>query len=148
MSSFRLGRIIALLAGAFVVGIAIAAAVLSFTLSRAPVPMHVRWKGGISASERVALEQRFHLQDPVQTAATTWAYHLADTSTDNIRAIIQHPQVDDTEDLNRIKFRPRFSNDRDRRLIFFSVVGGGVIAVALFATLMMSNPDWFRTTRP
>jgi hypothetical protein len=148
MSSFRLGRIVAFLAVAFVVGIGVAAAILSFTLSRAPVPMHIRWKADVAAAERVALEQRFQLLDPVQTAPTTWAYHLADTSTDNIRAIIQSPRVDDTEDLNRIKFRPRFSNDRQRRLIFFSVVGGGIIAVALFGTLLMSNPDWFRTTTP
>ena len=143
MNSLRLGRIVAFLGVAFVIGTGLAAVVLSSTLSRDPVPMHVRWKPGTTDSDRAALEQRFHLRDGVATEQNTWAYHLADTSTDNIRAIIQHPQVEDTADLNRIKFRPRFSYDRERRLIFFSVVGGAIVAVGLLATLFMSNPDWF-----
>jgi hypothetical protein len=147
MSNLRLGRIAAVLAAAFVVGAPVAALVLSSTLSRAPVPMHIRWKAGTNATDRVDLERRFHLLDGVYTERNTWAYHLADPSTDNIRAIVQHPAVEDTEDLNRIRFRPRFSYDRERRLVFFSIIGGGVVAIGLLATLLMSNPGWFMTVR-
>jgi hypothetical protein len=128
-----------------VAGLAIAAAtagVLSRTMWNGPVPIHVRWKSGTSDAERVALEQRFHLTDGVVTEGTTRAYLLADLSTDNIRALVQHPSVDDTADVNRIRFRPRFSNDRQRRLIFFPVVAGGVGAVAILGLLIGSRSRW------
>ena len=131
MSSFRPGRALGVLAIAFVVIAAAAAAILSLTLSRDPVPMHVRWAPGTTDAERAALEQQFHLTEGVVTEGRTRAYHLTDTSTDNIRAIIQHPKVEDTSDLNRIRFRPAFKYDRQRRLIFFSVVTGAIGALVV-----------------
>ena len=115
----------------FVAGAAVVAVVLWFALPGGPVPIHVRWTSNTTDAQRAALEQRFHLTNGEVTEGTTRAYQLADTSTDNIRSLVQNPNVDDTADLNRLKFRPRFSNDRARQIPFFSVLGG--LAGAAFA---------------
>ena len=148
MPALQPARILGVLVGAFVVIAAAAAGILSLTLSRDPVPMHVRWKPGTSDAERAALEQRFHLTEGVVSEGTTRAYLLADTSTRNIRAMVQHPSVEDTADINRIRFRPAFANDRDRRLIFFSVVAGGLGAVAVLLTPGVSRAVGLRPARP
>jgi len=124
MSTLRPWRILGVLVGAFVVMTAAAAGVLSLTLSHDPVPVHVRWRPATSDAERAALEERFHLTKGVVTEGTTRAYLLANTSTRNIRAMVQHPSVEDTAGINRIRFRPAFAHDRDRRLILFSVLAG------------------------
>jgi hypothetical protein len=131
MGNIRIGRVIAVFIGAFVLTGAAAALLLSFTLSSDPVPIHIRWKPGTTDSERVELEGRFGLTKGEVTEGTTRAYRLTDTSTDNIRAMVRHPSVEDTANINRIRFRPAFAVDRERRLIFFSVLLGGVGAVAL-----------------
>jgi hypothetical protein len=148
MLALRPARILGVLVAAFVVITAAAAGVLSLTLSSDPVPIHVRWKPGTTDAERAALEQRFHLTEGVVSEGTTRAYLLADTSTDNIRAMVQHPNVEDTADINRIRFRPAFALDRDRRLIFFSVVAGGLGAVAVLLTPGVSRAVGLRRTRP
>jgi len=134
MSTLRVGRIAGLFVVAFAVATAVAAAVLSLTLSSDPVPIHVRWKPGISDAERAELERQFGLTQGEFREGTTYAYGLANTSTDNIRALVQHPRVDDTAELNRIRYRPRFSNDRQRRLIVFSIVAGGIISLIVMVT--------------
>lgn len=146
MSSFRPGRALGVLVVAFLVIAAAAAALLSLTLSRDPVPMHVRWAPGTTDADRAALEQRFHLTEGVVTEGRTRAYHLTDTSTDNIRAIIQDPHVEDTSDLNRIRFRPAFKYDRQRRLIFFSVVAGAIGAFLVLLTPAVSRSVGLRRT--
>ena len=148
MSALRPARILGVLVVAFLVITAAAAGVLSVTLSRRPVPMHVRWKPGTSDAERTALEQRFHLTEGVVSEGTTRTYLLADTSTGNIRAMVQHPSVEDTADINRIRFRPAFAYDRERRLIFFSVLAGGLGAVAVLFTPGVSRAVGLRHVRP
>ncbi len=139
MSSLRPGRLAAVFIGASVLLTAAAAAILSVVLASGPVPMHVRWKPETTDAERVDLERRFQLTNGVVTEGTTYAYHLADTSTANIRTIVEHPRVDDTADINRIRFRPAFKYDRDRRLIFFSLLAGGIGAVAVLLTPRVSR---------
>jgi hypothetical protein len=133
MSTLRVGRIAGVFVAAFAIAAAAAAGVLSLTLSSDPVPIHVRWKAGVSEAERTELEQQFGLTEGDFREGTTYAYRLANTSTDNIRALVQHPRVDDTAELNRIRYRPRFSNDRQRRLMVFSVVGGGIVSLIVMA---------------
>jgi hypothetical protein len=134
MSTRRTGRIAGVFIAAFAIGTLAAAAVLSLTLSTEPVPIHVRWKPGVTDAERTDLERQFGLTQGEFREGTTYAYGLANTSTDNIRALVQHPRVDDTAEINRIRYRPRFSNDRQRRLIAFSLLGGGIISLIVMAT--------------
>ena len=139
MTNLRIGRIAGVFVAAFAISTAIAAAVLAMTLTTDPPPIHVRWKPATSDAERVELERRFGLTQGEFTEGTTYAYLLTDTSTDNIRALVQDPKVDDTANINRIRYRPSFANDRQRRLIFFSVVGGGILSV-----LVMLSPHTWR----
>jgi hypothetical protein len=134
MSTLRIGRIAGVFIAALAIGTLAAAGVLSLALSTDPVPIHVRWKPDVSDAERTDLERQFGLTQGEFREGTTYAYGLANTSTDNIRALVQNPRVDDTAEINRIRFRPRFSNDRQRRLIAFSVVGGGIIGLIVMAT--------------
>ena len=139
MSTLRVGRMAGLFVAAFALATVAAAAVLWLTLSSDPVPIHVRWKPGVSEVERGQLERQFGLTQGEFREGTTYAYGLANTSTDNIRALVQDPRVDDTAEINRIRYRPRFSNDRQRRLIVFSIVGGGIISL-----IVMVMPSTWR----
>lgn len=80
----------------------------------APVPVKVRWIAALAAPDRAALEARFHLTDADFDAGTTWRYVLADASTANIRALVTHPAVEDTANLNRDTYRPAGSRDPRR----------------------------------
>jgi hypothetical protein len=148
MSALRPWRIFGVLVGAFVVITAAAAGILSLTLSHDPVPVHVRWKPGTSDAERAALEQRFDLIEGAVTEGTTRAYLLADMSTANVSALVHHASVEDTAGINRTRFRPAFAHDRDRRLIFFSVLAGVLGAVAVLLTPGVSRATGLRRARP
>lgn len=123
-------RALTLLILGFVVAGSVAAWILAMAIAARPVPVHIRWKPDVSDAQRSGLERQFHLLPDHHTEGTTWAYQLTDPSTDTIRAIVQDPRVDDTAHLNRIRFRPEFANDRERRIIFYSALIAGVGAVA------------------
>lgn len=119
------------LAAAFVVITAVAWAALSFIRPQGPVNIHVRWTADVTGAQRAVLEQRFGLTGGQLKEGTTWAYALADTSTGNITALIQNPQVDDTEHLNRVRFRPVFADDRTRQNILYAAAIG-ILGALLF----------------
>lgn len=123
----------------FVVVAVVAAVVLSMTLSHGPVPMHVRWSPSTTDADRAALEQKYSLTQGEVTDGRTRAYRLADTSTGNIRALVQDPHVEDTADINRVRFRPRFSNDPQRKLLVYSVAAG--LVGAIVAAYKALNPS-------
>lgn len=96
--------------------------------------MHVRWKPAVSVEQRTELERRFTLTAGELDSGTTWKYALLDASTGNIRALIQHEAVDDTAHLNRIRYRPEFAQDRQRRLPVYAA-GTGVVGCAVLLLL-------------
>jgi hypothetical protein len=122
-------RALALLVAGFVVTGALAAWLLSLAITPQPVPLHIRWKTDVGDAERASLEQQFHVIEGHRTEGTTFVYLLTDPSTESIRAIVQHPRVDDTAHINRIRFRPEFAYDRTRRIFFYSVLAGGAGAL-------------------
>jgi len=61
----------------------------------------VYWREGLSESNRKQLERQFALAHP---ELEVLAYELLDTSQSNIRALVTHPQVVDTGDLDRQRF--------------------------------------------
>jgi hypothetical protein len=63
--------------------------------------INIRWADGLDADERRSLERRFTLEAGEPTEGTTWRYELHDQSRDNIRALIDHPAVVDTHDLDQ-----------------------------------------------
>ncbi len=86
------------------------AALLAITLALVHVTIiyprvHVRWRADLSASERTAREQKYHLQRPEPTGADTWAYLLTDTSRENVGALVHDPDAVDTAYIDRDQLR-------------------------------------------
>ena len=141
----RFARALGGLAAAFVLVTAVASATLSLTWPVAPVDIHVRWTTSVTEVQRLELERRFGLINGQQSEGTTWAYQLTDTSTANIRSLIQDERVDDTEHLNRLRYRPEFAQDRSRQLLVYSVAIGAVGSLALLV-LAGRRTGWFRVS--
>lgn len=66
--------------------------------------IHVTWETGLRPRAQVSLERRYHLENLGPKESTTWVYTLRDTSTENIRALIESPHVRDTHFLDRTRF--------------------------------------------
>ena len=62
--------------------------------------VHVRWRPEVAANTRAGLEARFSLREQ-RREGQSFGYDLLDDSTSNIRALLQHPAVEDTHDLDR-----------------------------------------------
>ena len=79
-----------------------------------PVPrtaaVHVRWTAGLADTTRLALERRFGLTSGERTAnsnteVNVWGYRLTDLSQENVKALVTHPDVVDTNDIDRSNYR-------------------------------------------
>jgi hypothetical protein len=97
------------------VGLAVASAVVLWLALPLPAAsVNVRWQESVADAERSALESRFHLTrgrpvpSPVEgpVEGRTWQYELVDYSRDNIRALVEHPAVEDTHRLDRARYQP------------------------------------------
>jgi hypothetical protein len=122
------------LAAASAVLAAVAAAVGMWLATDAPgtparVPIKVRWAAG--AADREQMEVRFHLTAADFDEGTTWRYVLTDISTGNIRALVTHPAVEDTANLDRIAYRVAGALDPGRARILRSVRAGGMAALVV-----------------
>jgi hypothetical protein len=126
-----LARAAGILAASFVVIGLLSAGLLLWLEPPHPVRLHVRWTADVDDGRRAELERRLQLQRAQHSEGTTFHYDLDPPTTDAIRAIVQHPNVEDTAHINRIRFRPEFEQDRQRRSIFYGVLGGGVGAMAV-----------------
>jgi hypothetical protein len=104
-------------------------------------------------ADRPALESQFTLSAGQRTEGTTFRYTLADTSTANIRALVTHPSVEDTANIDRADFRalavPRLVSRRSlafaaagamllvacRRFLRLRVFWGAAAVLTVFAVL-------------
>jgi hypothetical protein len=77
---------------------------------RAPVPpatgVGVEWAAGLPEEDRGILERRFQLIQGEREpgARENWRYLLTDLSRGNVRALVEHPQVAETEGIDRDRF--------------------------------------------
>ena len=105
-----------------------------------PPRINVRWVDGLDADRRRGLEARFGL-DAEDGESSTWSYGLADASHENITALVGHPDVEDTHNIDRAEmtlaagaFRaavPRYrapSLERVPRLYTLALTVAGVAA--------------------
>ncbi len=63
--------------------------------------VHVRWKPGLTAYERHGYERALRLRERGGDNQRSFGYDLVDPSAGNIQAILEHPAVEDTHDLDR-----------------------------------------------
>ena len=66
--------------------------------------VNVRWSEQVTQSQREALETEYDLAEPEYTGERTWQYEILDTSTDNIRRLVQDPAAADTDMIDRTTF--------------------------------------------
>ena len=113
---------------------------LTLAWPQRPVRVHVRWQTSVTDLERVALERRFRLTNPVHREGTTWEYQLTEPTTGNIRALVQHQAVDDTAHLNRVRYRPELAQDRTRQIAMYSAAAGAIGAFLLLVMAAAAPP--------
>jgi hypothetical protein len=88
-------------------GLAALAVAYGLTYERAP-GIRVRWRDDLSAAQQADREWKYLLTNgraPMARATRSLAYDLQDTSRRNIRALVQDPDVADTNDIDRDEFR-------------------------------------------
>ena len=66
-----------------------------------PPKINIRWADGLDADRRRGLEARFGLDAGNERESSTWSYALADASRENITALVRHPDVADTHNIDR-----------------------------------------------
>jgi hypothetical protein len=77
------------------------------TVLRASMPspfaprVHVRWDAAVGDGQRAALERQFSLLNGERRADETWEYDLVDLSPASVTALVEHPGVADTHNLDR-----------------------------------------------
>lgn len=109
MSTTETGRIARrLLVAAFVLWACAGAAFLTRTLTfgERPALIHIRWAPAVDAAARAQHERKYSLGRPEFREGRTWGYALRDLSRANVTALVNDPAVEDTHNINRIKFRP------------------------------------------
>lgn len=98
--------------GALVV-VAAVVSLLTLWPDHPPVPrtaaVNVRWTAGLPDTSRLELERRFGLTNGERTANSSdevnvWGYRLTDLSRQNVQALVTHPDVVDTNDIDRSNY--------------------------------------------
>ena len=116
-----------------VVAVALLAACLPFAarvLVGSPgARVHVRWQASIDEARRHILERQFRLDMLERVDDLTWRYDLIDTSPENIRALVSHPAVADTHEIDRPNYTIAASALRTARRERFAY-GSAVVATA------------------
>ena len=134
-------RTLGRLAAAFVLVAGIVWGTLSLMWPSTPVQVHVRWKPDVTDVQRAELERRFELTNSRRIEGSSWEYQLVDVSTANIRAIVQSANVDDTEHVNRVRYRPEFAQDRSRQILVYALAAG-----VIWSTLLLVSAVWIGRT--
>ena len=146
--SLGVRRLFVILTGVFVVVTALTWGVLSIVWPVTPVHVHVRWKPSVTDAERLELERQFQLTERRPSEGTSSEYQLVDASTGNIRAIVQDERVEDTEHLNRIRYRPEFAQDRSRQMLAYSLAAGGIGSALLVVAVGVGRTTRMRGSWP
>lgn len=122
--------------------------VLWFTTGRLAPTIHVRWVPDTTNEQRGSAETRLSLVLHETREPTTASYFLLDTDPPNLKRIVLHPFVEDTQFINRGSFAlanppqnhmwigDRFAILRSRSLLYLSILGWiaslAVLIVPLF----------------
>ena len=129
----------------------------SFTFDLEPSPslapeINVRWALAVPEPARRRSEARYRLTDPVPLGEQTWRYRLHDTSTRNVTAIVQDPNIEDTQNIDRDTFSvpgavtPSLAR-RALRVNAAPWLFYLVMAVPVLTLLLIVPRRWLRPTR-
>ena len=100
---FIIHRPAARIATALLIGV-VAAVGATYYLTYEPAPsIRVRWRPDVTPAAREELERAFLLVGRVAHEGSTrvFQYDLLDTSPRNIEALVTHPEVEDTDEIDR-----------------------------------------------
>lgn len=133
---------------------------LRLTYGERAAYVHVRWTPEVDDATRAEVA-RAHGLHPVEfREQRTWGYFLSDQSTENVRAIVRHPAVEDTHNIDRDTFRVQDTAERGdylggppawiaRMLEFFGRASLFLGAAALLVGAFRTGRDWWtRKTSP
>ncbi len=89
-----------------VIGVAgLAALGFAYWFTYEPAPsIRVRWRDDVTNQRQAALERKYLLVNGRAPSGRSIAYDLLDTRRENIKALVQDPEVRDTNDLDRHTF--------------------------------------------
>jgi hypothetical protein len=109
-----------------------------------PVPLNIRWAPQVSDSQRAELERQLTLSNGELREGTTRSYVLLDSSRTNIEAIVRHPSIEDTSNIDRATLRllPPFDHTNRLRLwtIVLAIAGTALWEVLPFAGRRLAPP--------
>ena len=88
--------------------------------------VNIRWQSAVDAVERQRLETEWQLVDGQEVSPSTWRYDLTAPSEGRLRAIVGHPAVADTHDIDRQRFTVAPEARRTARRHGLITVGGAV----------------------
>ncbi len=75
------------------------------TYEAPPAPrINVRWSAHVTSLQQRTVEATYHLTEPDHQEGRTWSYAILDTSTDNLRRLVQDPAAEDTHWIDRATF--------------------------------------------
>ena len=78
---------------------------LQLTLEPRSAGVQVRWAPAVDEATRRISEERYGLSHGALREGRTWSYTLDDTSIGTIRALVGDPDVEDTGEIDRTRFR-------------------------------------------
>ena len=118
--------------------------VLAFALSLAArtlvgppgAVVHVRWQEAVDQATRRSIEGRFHLERGTPEDGRTWRYDLRDTSSANIRSLVNDPAVADTHHLDRRALTLSADAERTSRPERFPIPNAVAFRIADIAALL------------
>ena len=99
----RQGRWTVMAAAVAVMTMAVIGASYWYTVEPAPA-VKVRWRGDVTEAQRSDLERRYRLVAPIAMDGRTVTYNALDTSAANLEALVGDAAVEDTGDIDRMRF--------------------------------------------
>ena len=88
--------------------------------------VNIRWQSSVDVAERQRLETEWQLVDGQEVSPSTWRYDLTAPSEGRLRAIVEHPAVADTHDIDRQRYTVAPEARRTARRHGLITVGGAV----------------------
>jgi hypothetical protein len=93
--------------------------------------IQVEWKASVDEAGRAAAAAGHHLANPRKLQDTyTWRYELTDTSTATIRALVNDPAIEDTQEIERQTYTLEPTAPRTSRQQHFKVGGDAIVGAA------------------